>query len=98
MYEVSVKRMIEILKKYDEKIRISDTWIGIIEKDIKKQLEEKEAFKEKYKKYLEMPRDQFEEETHLVSFDGGSYHYYPNGGVDSEDARISYLQYLTEKH
>lgn len=56
-----------------------------------------EKYKARWRGLLDMTREEFESATHMESrYDGGCYHYYP-GGVDDDEARISYLIYLTEE-
>lgn len=54
-------------------------------------------FVNRYRRYLEMSREAFEQATHIKSrYDSGEYHYYPDKGEDTLKARLSYIEYLTK--
>ncbi len=51
---------------------------------------------EKYKRYLEMTYEEFKSQTCRPTSDGGGYDYCTQKDKDNDEARLSYIDYLTK--
>lgn len=94
---ITVKQMIEKLSKYQDDMSISEVWINWVCEHLDEEVAKIEDLKKEFANYLSLSRDEFSQKTTYPTPDGGGYSYHPTGGIDNDENRISYLQYLRDK-